>query len=398
MRARNLGGYGSQGRNAMTGVLMAGLLWITPVMAQEAAESDAAREERETRLAEIRELRRELRTKARELAQMEREIVRGEARRSKFVEIQEWVESNEAGDEERHVIVERIALEDDDPDRPRLGMLVSNVNGGYRVAGVTPGVGAEAAGIKAGDQLLKVNGKSLSAGLSVADAMEGAAVGDTVPVVVERDGEQLAFDVQTSDSASTVEWVTSGQAIEGDIDIEIEGIDLEGSEQEFVVIKMGDDEGRKPHRMKHPGRPPKFRMPGLFALGGNSQLVSNNAGLTPYFGTDKGVLVINIDPKNTLGLSPGDVVLAVAGEAVNRPTDLGRMMLDREPGEAIDLEIMRHEQVLEIEGAVPAERLLGAPRAPRPPKPPMPPKSPKPPKHQTGDADAPAAPGPATIK
>ncbi|MEE4203214.1 MAG: hypothetical protein V2I45_06265, partial [Halieaceae bacterium] len=58
---------------------------------------------------------------------------------------------------------------------------------------------------------------------------------------------------------------------------------------------------------------------------------------------------------------------------------------------------MRHEQVLEIAGAVPAERLLGAPRAPRPPKPPMPPKAPQPPKHTKGETDAPAAPDPATV-
>jgi S1-C subfamily serine protease len=65
-----------------------------------------------------------------------------------------------------------------------------------KINGVTKGTGAEEAGIKRGDILLKVDGFDASSSQAVSRALIRHRVGDKVEVVVERKGESLTMQVE----------------------------------------------------------------------------------------------------------------------------------------------------------------------------------------------------------
>jgi S1-C subfamily serine protease len=64
------------------------------------------------------------------------------------------------------------------------------------ITAVTPGTGAEAAGMKADDILMRVDGVDATSPLAVTRALVRRREGDIIPVVVERDGDQVTLQVQ----------------------------------------------------------------------------------------------------------------------------------------------------------------------------------------------------------
>lgn len=84
----------------------------------------------------------------------------------------------------------------------------------------------------------------------------------------------------------------------------------------------------------------------------NLELAPLNPGLGRYFGTDAGVLVINLPESSTLGLRPGDVVLSVDGREVRAPGMMLRVLMSYEPGEKVSLQIMRDKKKLTVTGMV----------------------------------------------
>lgn len=78
-----------------------------------------------------------------------------------------------------------------------LGVQMKYVEGTRPViTGVTKGTGAEDAGIKAGDVLLKVDGFDAGSHMSVTRALIRRRAGDKVPVTIERDGKELTLHVE----------------------------------------------------------------------------------------------------------------------------------------------------------------------------------------------------------
>jgi PDZ domain/Peptidase family M28 len=65
---------------------------------------------------------------------------------------------------------------------------------GVRVAGVTPGSPAEKAGVKQGDVLLRFAGQDLANLRAYSDVLKGLEPGQTVTVVIERDGQQKTVE------------------------------------------------------------------------------------------------------------------------------------------------------------------------------------------------------------
>ena len=88
-------------------------------------------------------------------------------------------------------------------ERPYLGLSSAATPGGVDVAEVTPGGPAARAGIRAGDRVVSVDGKSVSEPADVADALDGREPGDSVEVEVERDGARQQFDVTLDARPST---------------------------------------------------------------------------------------------------------------------------------------------------------------------------------------------------
>lgn len=257
---------------------------------------------------------------------------------------------------------------------PRLGVLLGGPGSDAtnEIIGLTPGGGAEAAGLQQGDRLISVNEKTVAEGApaSVRNALEGVEAGSTVAVVVERAGERLAFDVETT---SVVR------------DVRVFGLRPapEVGEVEREILIMRRDGAHLGANALTPKPPFPTGTPLFSALGNDSDLIGNHAGLEPYFGTAEGVVVLRIDPENEFDLRDGDVVLRLDDETVNRPVDLGRLLLGREPGEQVVFEVMREGVLTQIQAMIP-ERLESAhsfpmrieiktapepPAAPRPPQP-----------------------------
>ena len=89
--------------------------------------------------------------------------------------------------------------------------------------------------------------------------------------------------------------------------------------------------------------------------------------LREYFGApeDRGVLVVRVDADRaagSAGLRVGDVIIAVAGEAADKPLDLIREVARAPAGDPLALEVVRRGESLRIE-VVPEGEALPVPSA-----------------------------------
>jgi putative serine protease PepD len=81
-------------------------------------------------------------------------------------------------------------------ERPFLGVASAPHAGGAEVGEVTPGGPADEAGLRAGDVIVSIDGRSVRDPEDVADAVSDHEPGDRVEVVVERGGTQRAIEVE----------------------------------------------------------------------------------------------------------------------------------------------------------------------------------------------------------
>jgi S1-C subfamily serine protease len=103
-----------------------------------------------------------------------------------------------------------------------------------------------------------------------------------------------------------------------------------------------------------------------------------DADLGRYFGTDKGALVLSADNDSLPGLRAGDVITAVAGEAVVRPEDVMRSLRDQPAGKDIAIKLMRDRKQLALNVKAPEFKSIFS-MPPMPPVPAAPPAPPPPP-------------------
>ena len=75
-----------------------------------------------------------------------------------------------------------------------------------------------------------------------------------------------------------------------------------------------------------------------------------NPDLGEYFGTERGVLVTDVDEDSTLGLQAGDVVLKVGDREVTDPSRFRKILSSYEAGEEITLHIMRQKNEMTVSG------------------------------------------------
>lgn len=223
--------------------------------------------------------------------------------------------------------------------RPRMGILVepastgSGDTEGVRIMAVTPAGPADEAGLRTGDVITHVDGVALAEEESRAyDALirqlATHAEGDAVLVDFVRDGEAR--------SASVV---------------------LGGPDLDHLVFR-GPSQWEP---LKHPEmlEAPSASGAGWYFPGGwlDMELVSLNADLGEYFGTDEGVLVVRGPSDSELGLKGGDVIVAIGDRIVRSPTHAMRILRSFEPGERMILEIMRRGGRESIDVTIPENRV-----------------------------------------
>lgn len=278
---------------------------------------------------------------------------------------------------------------DDRYGRPMLGvMLERGEDDGVLVADVLEDSPAQKAGIVDGDRILAVNGHDLSEPLEGEDERDfnparsrpeerlralvsEVPEGETVTLLVERDGEEIDFAV--------VPEVLPGYGPLGPLSERLQepfrGLDEwwsdEGQRQETLErIRELTERFRsqeRPYEWDAPGWVPPGSLrifadtlasgPWQVRWGGSRgahglDLVELNAGLGAYFGTTEGVLVADVEDDSPLGLLPGDVVVAVDGRMVDDIDEMHRILDSYKSDEEIALRIFRDGAQTTVTGTI----------------------------------------------
>jgi len=233
-----------------------------------------------------------------------------------------------------------------DPKRAVLGVLIPDdvENGesrGVRVLAVTPGGGAEKAGLKAGDLLTGMNGAVLAADgkrspqKKLREVLRSLKAGDEVKVEYERDGRARSTTLQTQPPEP----------------------DLAMAPLPMIQEWLHDPDSRMG---------PMSGMPWLHFRGGairGLELAKLDEDLGAYFKTRDGVLVVKAPKDGALGLKSGDVIQKIDGDNVSEPVTVLDKLRSRGEEQVVKLEIVRQGKRMEVQGKVPvADAQLPPPR------------------------------------
>ena len=199
--------------------------------------------------------------------------------------------------------------------------------GGVEVVSVSPGGAAERAGLKAGDVLTEINGKTLkstddeSAREQLLGEMRKVKPGDTIALSYRRDNKVV--------KASLV-----AQALK----------------DHFFSIPVPPAAGIGPMP-----RMPNFvfmRGEGVF---GSAELVPMTPKLGQYFGTETGLLVVRAPDDSRLKLEDGDVIVDIDGRVPASPSHALRILSSYQAGEKLKLNILRTKKRMSFEVTVPED-------------------------------------------
>lgn len=308
---------------------------------------------------QLNQVRRQLRETSREIARVNRDVAR-----ARMV------------DEQANFVFASSS-------RPVLGIILGeSTDVGIKVLGVSPDGPSERAGIEAGDVIIAMGGRVLSAVGESGNVREGLniAIQDIkvdVPVILSVERNDLTLDLivvpevreplawQSTIRFTTAPTVPSAVAktllIERIIVPEINTVALA---EQIAKIRVEVDKRRvliesgslAPHSDGHGGEWEiefhELSEMGDFALhdvnmwfglplADGLKLAAIDPDLGEYFKTDRGVLVLKAKPDNGLQLETGDVILQVGDTEVHSPADFMRALRNYEPGESLEVEIKR---------------------------------------------------------
>jgi hypothetical protein len=242
-------------------------------------------------------------------------------------------------------------------DRPRIGVVVdmnasaANNKLGATIQSVTPGGPAAKAGLEAGDIITKFNGTSL-AGITGAEADQSAAgqklvelaqalsPGDSVKVDYRRGTANRSATVVAADLGGA-NWAFKRQGPGGTMTFDMQPMMLD---RHLAELDMERSMG---------GMAEPFRID--FDRGGfGLDLAEMNAGLGEYFGTPKGVLVLENPSDSTSPLKAGDVILAIDGREPATVGQAQRIFASYDSGDVAKFEVMRMKKKITLSWTVPA--------------------------------------------
>ncbi len=217
--------------------------------------------------------------------------------------------------------------------RAQLGINIEDSGDGVLVAGVSPGGPADDSGVKTGDIIIAIDSAALT----------GSGISSPSEVLIAQMAHVNPCDVVVLRIIRDDE--------ESDIDVEA---------RPFVVQYFGGPGGPFPQG-DFRARPPllqsfDFTMPiGRWA---DMELVELTPALGAYFGTDEGILVVSAPSDDALELQDGDVIIEIGGRKPTSTAHAMRILGSFEPGETLELTIMRDQrrQTLEVELAASGRR------------------------------------------
>jgi len=250
----------------------------------------------------------------------------------------------------------------DGDHRAVLGVQIDNGidKTGARVMHVSPGGAAEEAGIRDGDVIVSLDGKSIagssSAGQAVVDQMRSVKPDQKVKVRVLRDGKNKDFVVVARPMTFDRRVFT------------MRGPGMMGPGG--GVGAMGPMGAMPMVQQFHAFFPGEF---------GGMELASLTPKLGAYFGTNEGVLVVQAPDKEDFKLEDGDVIQSIDGRKPEDGAHAMRILRSYRSGEKVNLNVLRQRKPLTLAITMPErpefdeDHFFNAPVPPIPPTPPEPP-------------------------
>jgi len=289
--------------------------------------------------------------------------------------------------------------------RPVLGVILEGDDAaGVRIAAVTPESGAAKAGLRSGDRIVAIDGKTLAGSDGDARLADARArlrtLDEKTPVALAyvRDGRQASVEV-TPSAGDQLLMLHSGNGESALTEVPaIRILPGGGTEVKSRVVHVAPG-GIAPQirreivREDLCGDRTDCRLPLLaeaFRWNGLN-LASVDKDLGRYFGTDSGVLILSI-PDDMGDLRPGDVLKKVDGKPVATPREAMAAAHAHGPGAEVPIQYLRDRKLFDTRLTLPERAILRLPLPPAPPAPPAPPPTP----HALAvPAPAPAPPTPA---
>jgi S1-C subfamily serine protease len=282
-----------------------------------------------------------------------------------------------AGVEREMVRVESMTMS----RRARLGVTVDMMardddKYGATINAVTPGSAAAKAGLRSGDVITAIDGKSLVAneaskndddqasipGLRLVEIAAKLGIGDTITVAYRRGDEarttKLITDVDGEDGVNIRRGGTDGSGMMRNFTFSLpQG---SGARRAAMPPELADISPDMIETIDVRGEGNGASRINITMRGGVSdlELVALNPDLGKYFGTPDGVLVVNTPKEVGLGLKGGDVVFAVDGRKVTSPAQLQRILRTYEPGEALKFDVQRDRKRDAVSGKVPERKSM----------------------------------------
>lgn len=262
--------------------------------------------------------------------------------------------------------------------KPVIGVLLApDVGSGVRIAGVTPDSGAAAAGLRSGDRLLGIDGKTISAADGAArveqarELLSAVDTGTAVKLAYERNGKQGVVSVTPKVSDRMLFMPDVGGEFPGQARvIELRTRDAAGGPriaQAHARRNAGDphrhaewsaaiapDVRREIVRLGSDCKGDDCRLPALaeaFRWSGLN-LATVDAQLGRYFGTSDGVLVLSTG-NELAGLQAGDVIRKIGGNVVDTPRAAMDALRAQPANSKVTVEYLRDRVVGRAEVSVP---------------------------------------------
>lgn len=201
---------------------------------------------------------------------------------------------------------------------------------------------AEKAGLEDGDAVVRFAGRRIADASDLTRAVRDAKPGETVKIVIFRDGKEKELDVTLGETKERRKIVIREDAAPCLKFKEFEDLD---EDSDVLILGEGDDGA-------HPFAWTKRIEPRAWMGTRLSELTEQLGG---YFGVDsgEGALVQEVEPDSpaqAAGLRAGDVIVRVGGETVAEPADVIEALRDVEPGETLEVAVVRDraERALQV--------------------------------------------------
>ena len=214
--------------------------------------------------------------------------------------------------------------------RAMLGINIEDSDEGVVVAGVSPGGPADESGIETGDIIVAIEAAELSD--SESSSPTEVLIGYMARVMP---GESVTLSIVRGDE-------------EHEIDVEARALEAPSFAGAFATPAMPLPQGG----FRIGGQlPMPFDFTRRIGRWADMELVELTPALGGYFGTNEGILVVRAPSDDGLELRDGDVILEIGGRAPMSTEHAMRILGSFEPGETLELTIMRNQrrQSLELE-------------------------------------------------